>query len=257
MFYFLSKTIDFVLMPFNISLALLIWAVFTKRKQRKGILLGASLVIMLLISSSFVVNRAFNLWEYKVVDIKSLKQSSEVGVVLTGGMINWATVKSDHIGMGRHADRFVQAFLLYKNKKIGKILITGFSPVWLTKRGTGEAREAKKLLVSWGVPEQDIILEELARNTRENAVNTAGILKRDFPNQNYILITSSFHMKRAMACFEKTGLKMQPFPADFYGGELSKNLKNIVEPDPDAFSNFHLLWREWIGYVVYSLMGYC
>ncbi|CAG4990569.1 hypothetical protein DYBT9275_00559 [Dyadobacter sp. CECT 9275] len=257
MFYFLSKTIDFLLMPMNISLILLMWGMFVKNRRKRNTALILSLMILLMTSNSYIVNKAFTVWEYKQLNIKDVADGYDVGVVLTGGMINWATFATDHIGFGGHADRFLQAYLLYKNGKIKKIMISGASPGWLTRQGKGEGLEVKRLLIQWGVKPGDIVLEQRARNTRENAVFSEKLLAEQFPGQKYLLITSSFHMKRSMACFEKTGLKMDAFPADFYGGDFRFKVKDLLIPDPEVIGYFNLLWREWIGFVIYRIMGYC
>ncbi len=256
MFYFLSKTIDFLMMPLCIGIFFIVLALYAKSKFRQKLYTMLGLGILVLISNSYFCNIAFNALEFRPKNISSFSGTYDVGVVLTGGMINWSTLKSDHIGIGQHGDRIVQSFLLYKNHKIGKILISGASPKALADNGRGEGKEAKKLLIAWGVPESDIILEERARNTRENAVFTNKMVSKKFSNQRIILITSSFHMKRALACFQKVGLKVDTYPADFYGGAYQLKWDFLI-PEPNAIASFNLVWREWFGFFVYKVMGYC
>ncbi len=244
------------MMPLCISLFFIGMAFFAKVQCRRRLYLLIGFLTLVITSNQFLVTQAFNFWEFKPKSTTDLVGTYDVGVVLTGGMINWSTLKTDHVGMGNSGDRFVQAFTLYKNQKIRKILISGASPRKLAQIGRGEGKEAKKFLVAWGVPEEDIILEEAARNTRENAFYTEKILSDQFPGQRYLLLTSSFHMKRSLACFEKVGLNIDTYPVDFYGGDYTFKWDFWI-PEPDAIASFNLVWREWVGFWVYKLMGYC
>ena len=257
MFYFLSKTIDFLLMPFSISIILILFALLTKKARRKKTAMIASFSILFLISNTYLINKVFYWWEYQPVNLKEVKKTYDVGIVLTGGMINMAEPHADHPGLGVQADRFLQAYLLYKEAKIRKIIITGASPKILTDYGNGEAQQTAKLLVQWGVNPQDIIVESKAKNTRENALFTAEILKQQFPDKHYLLVTSAFHMRRAVGCFEKAGVKTDQFPADFYGNGYHNKIKDFIIPDPEVLGYSQLLFREWVGIVVYKIMGYC
>ncbi|HEV7348001.1 YdcF family protein [Telluribacter sp.] len=257
MFYFLSKSLDFLLMPFSLALLLLIYALLSKKKSRARGAVGAALLILYLSANSYLVSRAYNWWEYPYQTIASVRQTYDVGVVLTGGMISVPTLKADHPSFGNHADRFLQAYLLYKAGKIRKILISGRDHPAFMARNLGDGQLAAALLVQWGVAPGDVLLEGTSRNTRENALNSAAILKEKFPGGKYLLITSSFHLRRSLGCFEKAGIRAASFPSDFYGGDFTPTVRQLLVPDPEVLGYTHLLWHEWVGYAVYKLMGYC
>lgn len=256
MFYFLSKAIDFIVMPFSIIFFMLAYAFFTKSNQRRRLVLGLATVSLYLMSNSYLVMKALNAWEYRLINISQVKKTYDVGILLSGGLTLNSTPRQYNAAMGDHGDRVLQAFQLYKSGKIKKILITGRSSPEFMAIGRGETRQAASLLVSWGIPAQNIIFEERARNTRENAVFSARILKKMFPDGEYLLITSAFHMRRSAGCFEKAGIKTHQFPADFHGGYNKMVLQKLI-PDPDAFAYFCSLWHEVVGYIAYKAMGYC
>jgi uncharacterized SAM-binding protein YcdF (DUF218 family) len=257
MFYFLSKAVDFLVMPLSIALFLLLYALVTKGDKNRKRTVLVTFILLLLISNSCLVNKAFNWWEPKPLNLGSIHQVYDVGILLSGGLITSNYPDEDHAWMGRHGDRVLQTYLLYKAGKIRNILITGTSSEAVMAAGKGETRRAAALLVKWGVPAHAIFYEEKARNTRENALFSARILKEKFATGKYILITSAFHMRRSAGCFAKAGIKTAVFPADFFGNYYEITFKNVVIPDPDALAYFSLLWHEWVGYVVYSLAGYC
>lgn len=256
MFFFLSKAIDFLVMPLSIILILLLYAFAVKNAKKQKRIVGLAVVLLLAMSNSFLVRRALNWYEAPLVNLNEIQGTYDVGILLSGGLIYTNMPRQNHIAMGKHGDRVLQTFELYKNGKIKKILITGMSSDEAMADGRGETRRAASLLVNWGVPAKDIIFEEKAKNTRENALYSARILKKMFPSGRYILITSAFHMRRSVGCFEKAGIKTMPFPADFYGGYDELGIREIV-PQPAVLADCHVLWHEMVGFAIYKIMGYC
>jgi len=257
MFYFLSKTLDFLVMPFSIGFILMLYSILTKNLRRKKKTGVAAFVILFLISNTYLVNQAFLWWEPKPADINETTQVYEVGVVLSGGLTSFSKLKADHVELGQHANRFYNAYLLYKAGKIKKILITGTSPDSWIAAGKGESRQAGQVLVKWGVPASDILIEEKARNTRENATFSAKIIQSQFSGAKVLLITSAYHMRRSLGCFEKAGVNVDYFPTDFYGVANVNKFRHFVIPSAESAEYFDLLWHEWIGYISYKIVGYC
>lgn len=256
MFYFLSKTLDFLIMPIGLIFFLLVFAFFTKSRTKARWSVGAATLLLYVLCNTYLVNKTFSAWEYAPRNLADVQSGHAIGIVLTGGMIKMPNLRSDHPGLGNHADRFLQAYLLYKAGKVDKILISGATNLSRMRLRQDDGQQAARLLRQWGVPGEDIILENSSRNTYENAVNTAEILKKRFPGKPCILITSAFHLRRAVGCFNKAGIQLDTFPADFYGEELIPTLRNCLRPDPETFGYAHLLWREWIGYLTYRVAGY-
>lgn len=257
MFYFLSKSIDFLVMPLSICVLLLLYALATRKSGRKRTALAFAVIILFVISNTYVVNRAFLWWEPKPMDISEVAGVYDVGVVLSGGLISSNKLTADHVELGVHANRFYNAYLLYKAGKIKKILITGSSPKSWMAAGKGESRQAAAMLVSWGVAPGDVMFEENARNTRENAVFSGRILASKFPGKKVLVLTSAFHMRRAAGCFQKAGVAADYFPTDFYGINNLNLIKDIFVPNPQTVGYFDLLWHEWIGFLMYRMVGYC
>ena len=123
---------------------------------------------------------------------------------------------------------------------------------------SSEADLLKRFLIMTGMSEKDILIEEKSVNTRENAVFTKEFLEKNgiATDQEFVLITSAFHMPRSKKCFDKVGLKTIPFPVDYYSHDVKYDLPSILYPGPGAISNWQLLVKEWIGLVVYRLVGY-
>ena len=63
-------------------------------------------------------------------------------------------------------------------------------------------------------------------------------------------------MPRALGCFQKLGFEVQPFPAHFMAKRSNQKPKNIFIPDDKALYTWRVIFKEWIGCVVYRLSGY-
>lgn len=253
MFYILSKTFDVLLMPLTMAFIAIIYATIVKNRTRSRWIIGVSLLMLYLVSNPILVDVLLKWWE--PVNYQT-DTTYEVGAVLTGGMTKRYDYTSKHVWHGKSGDRAVQAFELYKKGKIKKIIISGGERSFFGgKNNTSENDGIRQYLIDSGVRAEDIIQETNARNTRDNAVNTAKILKEQFKTNKCIVITSAFHIPRAMGCFEKAGVKPLAFPAHY----LQENHDFWIDklfPSEEALVAFYYVWHEMVGFATYKVMGY-
>lgn len=120
-----------------------------------------------------------------------------------------------------------------------------------------EAEQIEKILLMAGVAEEDIITESNSRNTYENAINTAKLLKTKPEWQKRLLVTSAFHMRRSQACFAKQGIEIDSYSTDFYSVPRYLTPDETVIPSIKSLESWHLLIHEVTGYLIYKIMGYC
>lgn len=245
-------------MPYNVLLCMLIVAFFRPKRRGTRWLTGVAFMGIYLLSNSYLVALLQKGWEYPVQSIAGLKPGYEAGIVLSGGLVNSCQgPASDFYDLENSSDRLLAGFFLYKRGICKKLILTGTDHELLTQQNRGEVQLAKSLLVEWGVPAEDVLLDTEARNTRENALFVAEMLKGRDKKDRYLLVTSASHMRRAKACFDRVGLQTDAFPSDF--GKLPGCIatdKKIL-PSPGAFADFQRLWHEWIGMAVYKILGYC
>jgi uncharacterized SAM-binding protein YcdF (DUF218 family) len=259
MFYFLSKVLFYILMPLSLILIGLFLAIFSKKPKVKRISLRISLGLIFFFGNGFIVNEAMLWWELPPISPDSISQPFDVGIVLTGGMITNKQASENQIFTDKTADRFIQPLRLYKMGKLKKILISGGSTdLKLMKQDvTDETLKIAKILEELGVKKDDIILERKARNTRENALNTVEILKKNPQLGNkFLLFTSAYHARRAVGCFQKTGIKVIAFPTAFKASARSFTLDNLLIPRETNLHDSYDLIHEMVGYVVYKILGY-
>ncbi len=126
----------------------------------------------------------------------------------------------------------------------------------LTTGGTPNNKEhAESLLMSevlhneYNIPV--IWREERSRNTAENASFSAEILQQKNISRIF-LVTQAWHLRRAVAAFEKQGLDVIAAPTGFEGRVFEFNAEKLI-PTIDAFENSVLALHEILGYIWYSL----
>ena len=254
MFFILSKTIYILAMPLSLVIICFLLSCFVKRRKhkKKAFLLGV--ILLLFFSNSFIINELLLLWEIPPRPIRNIRQSYRVGVVLTG-ITNMGKSPFDRVYFNKGADRIMHALQLYQEKKIEKILISGGSGSLFNTPLT-EAENLKSVLVLANVPEADIIIESKSRNTYENALYSAQILKKHFPGADFLLITSAFHMRRANACFVKEGINASLFSTDFYTHDRNFHFDTLLFPNVQAINKWTILFKELLGWTLYKLSGF-
>ncbi|MFD2937219.1 YdcF family protein [Spirosoma flavum] len=268
MFYFFSKTITYLFTPAGWLVTALLLAFFVKRTHYRRRLIGIALGVFWLFGNPFLMNELALWWEYPIQPKPFVSTNSveRVAILLTGGMSNamkeipasLTQATNPRFLLGREADRAGQALYLYKIGAVQKILISGgignlpFQPESVDDEGQMTAR----FLIVAGVRPADIVFESKSRNTHENAVFSAPLLRQRFHTNQCILVTSAWHMRRAIACFQKAGVVVTPFPGSFLSGRRSFAPGEWLLPHEEAFFNSYYLIREVVGYATYKAVGY-
>jgi len=208
-------------------------------------------LILIFFSNTLIVTKITGLWAIAPTHVT---RTYDVGVVLGGSTVTYEK-KLNRVTYKGNIDRLLQAISLYEEGKIKKILITGASGNLMYPH-LKEAKLLRSFLLKTGIPGKNILMDTLAENTHENAVYTKQILEQHPRIRSVLLITSSLHMRRAMACFRHEGINVQPYTTNLINSEVSWNVEYLLIP---SISNF-LIWNgtihEIIGYGVYKIMGY-
>jgi len=175
------------------------------------------------------------------------------GMLLLGGAVDPAlSLSFGETVFNSAVARVLGAVALARRHPEAKLVLVsgegGFFPV-----GYSEARATLGFVVDEGIAPARILLEEKSRSTHENAVYTRELF-RPAPGETWVLITSAYHMPRAVASFRGAGWSVIPYPVDFK-----------VDPRTGLSPNFNLLdgltastlaGKEWVGLVAYRVMGW-
>ncbi len=120
-------------------------------------------------------------------------------------------------------------------------------------RGGSEADAAATLLETFGIPRDRLILEHRSRNTAENAEFVLPLASPK-PGERWLLVTSAYHMPRAVGAFREVGFAVEAYPVDY----RTRGVEDISIPFDDVASGLRrtdTASREWIGMFVYWLTG--
>lgn len=254
MFFILSKTVDFLAMPFTWIIALVVGATFVRNSRWKQRLLWISTALLLFFSNEFLANEAMAGWEIETVPFNELPPH-KLGIVLTGSTLPYR-YPDDRVYFARGADRVTHTVQLYKLGKIQRILVSGGTGRIITGEEP-EANKFKSAMVMMGVPDSVILLENKTRNTYESAAAVKPMLDSLGLNEkDCLLVTSAFHMRRSLACYRKAGLNIRPFTTDFYSHPRSFYPDALLIPKLDAVLTWQKLAKEWVGMMAYKAAGY-
>ena len=143
------------------------------------------------------------------------------GILVLGGIINAPLTRARGIpSMGGGIERISEIKVLLEHSPEAKIVFTGGSGDPFNQ-GLKEAHVAPEVFKRFEINPARVVFEDRSRNTHENAIFT---YKELLPkkNENWVLVTSAFHMPRSVGTFRKAGWNVIPYPVDYQtmGGEL-------------------------------------
>lgn len=228
---------------------LLIGAIFSRRhKSQMAFLLFVAMGIYL-VSIAPVSNLLLSSLEsqYTVPAADDLRESN--AYVVLGGGTNEKGV--DIFGQGtltsESTARLVAAFRLYR--MVHKPIIISGGPA--TPSGVSEAEIGRRFLVKLGVRNNHIMIETRSRDTQENAAYTRELCVGKGIGK-IVLVTSAYHMKRAMMLFAPLFRDVTPCPCDF---RESRNLTEIRDffPGAGSFYGSSTALRERLGILFYKI----
>ncbi|TAG14466.1 MAG: YdcF family protein [Sphingobacteriia bacterium] len=251
MFFILSKILFFLLAPFHWILLLLIAYFLLKQESQRKKIKIAILVVLIVFTNPYLNRSVVKWWQPPVTQIPVGKTFS-AGILL-GGMSMFDRFDTGYFG--NTSDRFIQTTNLYHSGVIKKILISGGTGS-LIHDEPAEAHFLLKELLRNGVKQEDIIVEERARNTHENAVFSKALLDSLLLKPPYIIITSSTHMPRSIRVFKKAGFNdFIGYPCDYKVIDSKFELDDIIIPDIKLLDEWKHLFKEMIGIIAYQLTG--
>lgn len=254
MFFFLSKTLNYLTMPLTIIFVMLLTSALLRNVKWKKRLFWLALVSFFIFSNEFLANEVMSAWEIKTTPYASMRPH-ELGIVLTGATLPYRE-PNDRVYFGRGADRVTHTVQLYKLGLIKKILISGGSGRLMTE-GEPEADKFKAAMMMMGVPDSVISIENETRNTAESAMAVKKMLNNlHIKSEDCLLITSAFHMRRSLACYRHQGVALEPFTTDFFAHPREFYPDTLILPKVEAMGHWNKLIKEWVGFVAYKMAGY-
>lgn len=253
MFFILSKILSFLLSPiWWIIVLLLLYIIFGQYRRKKYFLIVA-FSSLLVFSNPFLFYHVSGWWEGDLINPDNIEHYD--GLILLGGFSSYQD-SSQRIRFNESADRLFQALELYNKGKADYFIFTGGS-ARILREEKEEGVYLSDYLKLIGLPDDRLLVESISRNTHENAVETYRMLKdKGMDGKRFLLVTSGFHMKRAVGCFKKEGMDVEPYATDPLQSIFKPDFGDAITPSASVLARWERLYREWVGYVVYRIKGF-
>ena len=245
--FILKNILTPFLLPPGIFITLLIFTgawFLHKKKWKPGIVMLIFGCFMWALSISPISDAMIRGIESEYDVPKNVK--GDVIILLGRGVCDKAP---DLTGLGAPSDmyltRIVTAVRLQKKLNI-PIIVSGAEGL---EDKAVKDHIVKRFLIDLGVPANEIIIENKSRDTFENVKFTKEICDRSgFTDP--VLVTSAYHLKRAIMTFEKVGLNVKPLPAGFksWPGKQYRWSSYL----PGDFLTASLAIKEYLGLLFYK-----
>jgi len=254
LFFLISKIAWALLSPGNLIIFILflgsILLIFNKVHTAKLLLIPTGLIAFVLMVYP-VSDYLMKPLETRFSKPHTMPKNIDGIIVLGGGEDLKRSLSWNVAELGTGGDRYIGAAHLAKLYPQAPVIFTGGSGLISLQNTAGEASIAKQLLTTIGIDSSRLIIESKSRNTYENFLYTKALLPKK--NGTYLLVTSAFHMPRAVGIARMQNVNVIAYPVDYRSN--SDALRKI---DFDFFDHLKVLepaWREWIGLTVYYFTG--
>jgi uncharacterized SAM-binding protein YcdF (DUF218 family) len=252
LFYVVSKIFWFFSAPTNALIFLITgtavwgWRVGSKtaRTTSLAVALALSVVAFSPISTWLIMplENRFPQWQ-------SGPQRPPDGIIVLGGAVDVRISETRRypLKLNESGERILALIELARRFPSARLVYTG------TGDPISEAEEVANRISALGIDPTRLILERQARNTFENAQFSAKLLEPK-PGERWLLVTSAWHMPRAVGCFRRAGFVVDAYPVDFRTAGPS-DLAMPYYFGSDGLAQMDFALKEWVGLVVYWLTG--
>jgi len=251
-FYVLSKIFDLLFAPLTWAFFGLGVAIWGALRGRRRVLVGAlcGTAALLYVFSLDEVARSLVRHGEAAAPSTIDRAATYDAVIVLGGFAGGQP--RDAIGgatFSEAVERMLAAFTLLRDGRARQVLVSAGGsarPV--------EAEFIAEQLIAWGIDPSRIVADLASRNTHENAVESARVV-RERGWSRLLLVTSALHMPRAAGCFKKVGLTFDTLAVDFRSGAAPDGAEPFL-PRAGSLATSTDVLRELAGRVVYRARGY-
>ncbi len=258
--FLLKKIVSPLFFPLPLCVLLLIFGLFLlwfTRRQRAGKIittLGAALLVLL--SYGPVPNFLLRRLEQQYPPL-STTASVEAPLDERLSNVRWIVV----LGGGHTSDpkipvagnlshsslyRLVEGIELHRRIPGSRLVLSG-SAIW---RANSDAKAMALVAEALGIERQNIVLEEESNDTEDQAV----FIKRVVGEDSFVLVTSAWHMPRAMGLFARQGMNPVPAPTDYrvIEGQLTPrdyypNAGHLINTELAIYETLGRTWAKMRG----------
>jgi uncharacterized SAM-binding protein YcdF (DUF218 family) len=254
-FFILSKILGFFALPSNLLMSIGILGVVllcTRWRRLASWLVVTSLVLLAITGLSPLGNVLILPLEQRFPPWNP-SGGPPAGIVVLGGAISPnVSAARDAVALNEAAERITAAVELARRYPDARIIFSGGNSN-LIEDGPVEAAIAVREFEALGIAHDRISAEEQSRNTVENAAFSL-LIANPKPGERWLLVTSAYHMPRAIAVFRAAGFPIEAYPVDWRTRGPIDALRPFTSLGA-GLERTDIAVREWVGLLVYRLTG--
>jgi len=255
MFFILSKLLGFFALPSNvlISIGIAGLVLLCTRFVRLASWLIVTSIALIAVAGLSPLGNALILPLEQRFPLWDASHGAPDGIVVLGGAITPdVSAARGAVALNEAAERITAAVELARRYPNARIIFSGGDSALIAEGGI-EAAVAVKQFEALGVAHERITAEEQSRNTVENAVFSR-LIANPQPGERWILVTSAYHMPRAVAVFRAAGFPIEAYPVDWRTRGPIDALRPFASLG-DGLRRTDTAVREWVGLVAYRITG--
>jgi uncharacterized SAM-binding protein YcdF (DUF218 family) len=251
-FFYLAKILWFLLQPSSLIIALLVLGAIlagTTSWRRPGRRLLAAAVAVLIIGGITPVSDLMIAPLENRFPRADISRGDITGIIVLGGAEDArSTPPRELAGLNEAAERFTEAVALARRLPNARVVFSGGSGALFTTEAP-ESETAARLFEGLGVAKERVTLESASRDTYENALFTSRLIKPG-TGERWLLVTSGWHMPRAVGCFRAVGFPVEAWPVDFRTS-LSFRPWRFHPAITEGWRRIDFVTREYVGLIAY------
>jgi len=253
-FFWLSKLAWLAIAPDSLLLMLILASfalLYFKKERAARKLLGTTCVLLLVISLIPLHKALLHPLDTRFETNPALPQQIDGIIVLSGSEDPYMSSLWNQVALGGTAERILTFMAMARQYPEAKLVFSGGTGS-LSRQQYKTADVARTLFKQQGLNVDRITFERESRNTYENVLLSKTLVQ---PNQgeNWLLITTAWHMPRSVGIFCKQNWPVIPFPVDHATapGELISLRFSLAA----NLRGLNIAMREWVGLLAYYLTG--
>ena len=254
MTFLLSKILWILFAPFNLILLLIILAsIFSFFKFILCSRIFYLTALLFFLTTGIIPSGAFLMYQLErdFYNQVSLPKTIDGILILSGATNPYLTKVHNQVSINSNGERLIESIILIKEYPKAKVIFSGGSGFILDYEFT-HSEAAKIFYQNLGIDLNRINFEDQSRNTYENILFSKNIANPKV-DENWVLVTSAFHLKRSINISEKISWNLIPYPTDF-----NQPIKFNWKFDYNLLNNlvfFRNASHEWLGIIVYYFLG--
>ena len=252
MFYFLGKIAWLLVTPSNALILLGLTGIAFQRLrherwQRRGrVLLVTTISALAILGLTPLSPFALSILEQR---FPPLPASSQIdGIILLGGGLNHCGDSECPDELNDSGQRLITAAELARRHPDAPVIVSGGPR---ESDGSSEASVSAAMLQTMGVAAERIRIEDRSLSTSENARLTAALIGNS-RTEHWALVTSAFHMPRAIGAFREAGVNVIAAPCNY---RTHGRPGFLAIRASDALAITDIAAKEYFGLIAYYVSG--